>query len=52
MGAEIEENLGLRYIASSLEANKHQTQIIPFNSNYDQPKSTANIINIIFQHTT
>jgi anaerobic magnesium-protoporphyrin IX monomethyl ester cyclase len=45
VGAELEENLGLRYIASSLEANKHQTQIIPFNSNYDQPKVVQDILN-------
>ncbi len=45
VGAELEENLGLRYMASSLEANKHQTQIIPFNSNYDQPKVVQDILN-------
>jgi len=36
VGAELEENLGLRYMASSLEAQGHQTEIIPFNSNCDQ----------------
>ncbi|HLN88981.1 MAG TPA: radical SAM protein, partial [Candidatus Binatia bacterium] len=45
VGAELEENLGLRYMASSLEANKHQTQIISFNSNYDQPKVVQEILN-------
>ena len=45
VGAELEENLGLRYIASSLEANKHQAQIIPFNSNYDLPKVIQDILN-------
>ena len=32
IGAELEENLGLRYIASSLEAKGHKVAIIPFNS--------------------
>lgn len=32
VGAELEENLGIRYMASSLEARGHQVQIIPFNS--------------------
>ncbi len=45
VGAELEENLGLRYMASSLEKNKHLTQIIPFNSNYDQPKVMQEILN-------
>ena len=36
VGAELEENLGLRYMASALESNAHQTKIVPFNSNYDQ----------------
>ena len=45
VGAEIEENLGLRYMASSLEANEHQTQIISFNSNHDQPKVVQEILN-------
>ena len=31
VGAELEENLGLRYIASSLEARGHRVAIIPFN---------------------
>ena len=45
VGAELEENLGLRYIASSLEAKKQHAQIIPFNSNYDQPKVIQDILN-------
>jgi len=32
VGAELEENLGLRYIASSLEAHGHNVAIVPFNS--------------------
>lgn len=35
IGAELEENLGLRYIASSLEAQGHGVSIIPFNSTND-----------------
>ena len=32
VGAELEENLALRYIASSLEARGHEVAIVPFNS--------------------
>ena len=35
IGAELEENLGLRYIASSLEAKDHRVAIIPFNAPQD-----------------
>jgi radical SAM superfamily enzyme YgiQ (UPF0313 family) len=35
IGAELEENLGLRYIASSLEACGHSVAIVPFNSGQD-----------------
>lgn len=35
VGAELEENLGLRYMASALEGRGHQVEIIPFNSAYD-----------------
>jgi radical SAM superfamily enzyme YgiQ (UPF0313 family) len=35
IGAELEENLGLRYIASSLEARGHAVDIVPFNSEQD-----------------
>jgi len=35
IGAELEENLGLRYIASSLEACGHELEIVPFNSGRD-----------------
>jgi anaerobic magnesium-protoporphyrin IX monomethyl ester cyclase len=35
IGAELEENLGLRYIASSLEQKGHSVEIVPFNSEYD-----------------
>jgi radical SAM superfamily enzyme YgiQ (UPF0313 family) len=35
IGAELEENLGLRYICSSLEKEGHTVKIIPFNNYYD-----------------
>ncbi len=34
VGAELEENLGLRYMASALERRSHQVEIIPFNSKH------------------
>lgn len=37
IGAELEENLGLRYIASALEQHGHEVQIVPFNSQQDIP---------------
>lgn len=36
IGAELEENLGLRYIASSLEVRGHSVAIVPFNSEQDR----------------
>ena len=35
IGAELEENLALRYMASSLEAKGHTVSIVPFNSAQD-----------------
>lgn len=35
IGAELEENLGLRYIAAALEHKGHNVEIVPFNSKYD-----------------
>src|SRR3974377_525355 len=35
IGAELEENLGLRYIGSSLESQGHTVAIVPFNSEQD-----------------
>ena len=35
IGAELEENLGLRYMAAVLEAAGHQVRIIPFNAERD-----------------
>ena len=39
IGAELEENLGLRYIASSLESKGHRIAIVPFNSEEDAEKA-------------
>lgn len=35
VGAELEENLGLRYMASSLERDGHDVDIVPFNDEAD-----------------
>lgn len=35
IGAELEENLAIRYIASSLEVSGHNVDIVPFNSEQD-----------------
>ena len=35
VGAELEENLGLRYMASSLEQRGHEVEIVPFNTEHD-----------------
>jgi radical SAM superfamily enzyme YgiQ (UPF0313 family) len=35
IGAELEENLGLRYMAAALEKGGHQPKIIPCNSEHD-----------------
>lgn len=32
VGADLEENLGLRYIAAALERRGHSVDIVPFNS--------------------
>lgn len=38
IGAKLEENLGLRYMASSLELKGHAAEIIPFNEESDIPQ--------------
>jgi len=43
VGAELEENLGLRYIAAALERNGHQADIVPFNSVHDTTQAVAQI---------
>jgi methylmalonyl-CoA mutase cobalamin-binding subunit len=45
VGAELEENLGLRYIASSLEKDNHEVKIIPFNNYYDLNNTIEQVIN-------
>ncbi len=44
IGAELEENLGLRYIASSLEARGHQVAIVPFNFAQDAERAVRETI--------
>ena len=44
IGAELEENLGLRYIASSLEAKGHCVAIVPFNSPRDMDSAVKQTI--------
>src|SRR6056297_708736 len=44
VGAELEENLGLRYMASSLELKNHHVKIIPFNNYYDVHETVEQII--------
>lgn len=44
VGAELEENLGLRYMASSLAKRNHTIQIIPFNNYYDVNETIEEII--------
>ena len=43
VGAELEENLGLRYMASSLERVGHEVAIIPYNSEDDLSATVAKI---------
>ena len=51
IGAELEENLGLRYMASALEHKGHQVNIIPFNSKYDIQKTVEQVIHFFPQIT-
>jgi hypothetical protein len=44
VGAELEENLALRYMASALEACGHQTEIVPFNSSRDVACAVAQVL--------
>lgn len=43
VGAELEENLGLRYMVSALEHRGHQAEIIPFNSERDIPQTLRQV---------
>jgi anaerobic magnesium-protoporphyrin IX monomethyl ester cyclase len=44
VGAELEENLGLRYMASALEGAGHQADIVPFASEYEIPDVVSRIL--------
>ena len=44
VGPEIEENLSLRYLASSLEAAGFRTDIVPFNGPADLPQVLATLL--------
>ena len=44
VGAELEENLGLRYMASALEAAGHQADIVPFASEYEIPDVVNRVV--------
>ncbi|OQZ04017.1 MAG: hypothetical protein B6D34_05305 [Candidatus Brocadia sp. UTAMX1] len=44
VGAELEENLGLRYIASALDDKGHQVAIVPFNSEFDVSDAVQQVI--------
>lgn len=46
IGAELEENLGIRYMASSLESKGHQTEIIGFNSPQDIPGVVDRVVSM------
>jgi radical SAM superfamily enzyme YgiQ (UPF0313 family) len=43
LGAELEENLGLRYMASALLANGHEAEIVPFNARDDIAESVDRV---------
>lgn len=44
IGAELEENLGLRYIAAALENRGHDVEIVPFNSKKDIPNTVKQVV--------
>jgi radical SAM superfamily enzyme YgiQ (UPF0313 family) len=43
VGAELEENLGLRYMAAALEREGHRAEIVPFNSEHDTASAVAQV---------
>jgi anaerobic magnesium-protoporphyrin IX monomethyl ester cyclase len=43
VGAELEENLGLRYMAAALEGKGHEVELIPFNRESDIPAVVAQV---------
>lgn len=46
IGAELEENLGLRYMASSLEQAGHRAVIVPFNEEADIPSVVRQVMTL------
>lgn len=44
IGAELEENLGLRYMASALEQQGHEALIVPFNQESDIPQVVTSVL--------
>ncbi|MFA7060727.1 MAG: radical SAM protein [Pedobacter sp.] len=46
IGAELEENLGLRYMATSLEQHGHSAEIIPFNEEGDITSVVRQIVKL------
>src|ERR1041385_6506469 len=44
VGAELEENLGLRYMASALERDGYEVDIVAFNSDEDVGRAAAQIV--------
>jgi radical SAM superfamily enzyme YgiQ (UPF0313 family) len=44
VGAELEENLGLRYMASALEAAGHDADIVPFATEFEIPEVVRRIL--------
>lgn len=43
VGAELEENLGLRYMAAVLEKCGHEVELVPFNKGQDIPQAVRQI---------
>jgi anaerobic magnesium-protoporphyrin IX monomethyl ester cyclase len=46
IGAELEENLGLRYMASALEQRGHKSTIVPFNEEAEIPNVVSQIVKL------
>jgi len=44
VGAELKENLGLRYMTSALEREKHRVEIVPFNTEQDISQTVKQVI--------
>jgi len=44
VGAELEENLGLRYMAAALEAAGHEADVVPFATQFEIPDVVRRIL--------